>query len=96
MDRRWVHPFSTSRWSWCRGRRFARRSKANRLDLDRTLEFMAQVADALDAAHAAGVTHRDLKPENLMIAEGGYAKVLDFGIAKLRADLMQSPHRAGS
>ena len=57
--------------------------EGHRLDLERTLEFMAQVADALDAAHAAGVTHRDLKPENLMIAEGGYAKVLDFGIAKL-------------
>ena len=62
-----------------------------RLNLERTLEFLAQVADALDAAHSAGVTHRDLKPENLMIAEGGYAKVLDFGIAKLRADLMHGP-----
>ena len=66
--------------------------EGNRLDLDRTLEFLAQVADALDAAHAAGVTHRDLKPENLMIAEGGYAKVLDFGIAKLRADPMAEPY----
>jgi len=69
--------------------------EGKRLDLDRMLEFMAQVADALDAAHTAGVTHRDLKPENLMIAEGGYAKVLDFGIAKLRADLMQSHTDAG-
>jgi serine/threonine protein kinase/Tol biopolymer transport system component len=69
--------------------------EANRLDLDRTLEFMAQVADALDAAHAAGVTHRDLKPENLMIAEGGYAKVLDFGIAKLRVDPLQNRTEAG-
>ncbi len=65
-----------------------------RLNLERTLEFLAQVADALDAAHSAGVTHRDLKPENLMIAEGGYAKVLDFGIAKLRADLMHGPAKA--
>ena len=69
--------------------------EGNRLPLDRTVEFLAQVADALDAAHAAGVTHRDLKPENLMIADGGYAKVLDFGIAKLRADLMQGRQQGG-
>ena len=70
--------------------------EGKRLGLERTIEFLAQVADALDAAHAAGVTHRDLKPENLMIAEGGYAKVLDFGIAKLRADLMQGRRRGTS
>ena len=69
--------------------------EGKRLGLERTIEFLAQVADALDAAHAAGVTHRDLKPENLMIAEGGYAKVLDFGIAKLRADLMHGYEQGG-
>ena len=58
-----------------------------RLSLSRALEYLIQVVEALAAAHAAGVTHRDLKPENLMIADGGYAKVLDFGVAKLRADI---------
>jgi Tol biopolymer transport system component len=57
---------------------------ASRLDLKRTLDFLGQVCDALGAAHQAGVVHRDIKPENLMLADDGYAKILDFGVAKLK------------
>ena len=61
--------------------------ETRRLDVKRAIEALVQAAEALAAAHAAGVVHRDLKPENIMVATNGYAKVLDFGLAKLRPDL---------
>jgi TolB-like protein/Flp pilus assembly protein TadD/predicted Ser/Thr protein kinase len=47
------------------------------------VELLAGVADGLAAAHAAGILHRDIKPENVLVARNGYAKLADFGVAKL-------------
>jgi serine/threonine protein kinase/tetratricopeptide (TPR) repeat protein len=55
----------------------------NDLTLNQILELTMQVASALGTAHAAGIIHRDIKPENIMLRPDGYAKVLDFGLAKL-------------
>jgi len=69
------------------GETLRERLQNGKLSVGKSVDYAGQIANGLAAAHAKDITHRDIKPENIFITRDGRAKILDFGLAKVRADV---------
>jgi serine/threonine protein kinase/dienelactone hydrolase len=72
------------------GENLRERIKKGPLPIEKALDITIQAADGLEKAHQKGIVHRDIKSANIMIAKEGQAKILDFGLAKVRGEIMMT------
>ncbi len=79
-----------------KGKTLREHFKHDEISLNEILDIVIQLANALSAAHSAGIVHRDIKPENIMLREDGLVKVLDFGLAKLTQEKTKETDKEAS